>query len=276
MDKYLVIDIACKPEFTEILIAELSEQNFDTFEEQPYGFSTYTVQSEFDEALFNALIDRYREPAGIDVNFGEVEKTNWNAEWENNYQPIIIEDKVLVRATFHEAQSEFPYEIVVNPKMSFGTGHHETTYLMLAAQLEMDLKGKKVLDAGCGTGILSIMAGILGAKEIVAFDNDPWVIDNVEENLQLNNQQALVFAGVLADLNLQTRFDVILANINKNVLLDEMEAFAEHLQDKGELLLSGFYEADLADLKKAASACGLKFVWTMDKNGWALGRFQKN
>jgi ribosomal protein L11 methyltransferase len=276
METYLTIDIACPPEYVQILIAELSELDFDTFEEKPEGLSTYALKGSFDEVEFNELINRYRELTDIEVAFAEVEKTNWNVDWEANYEPIIVEDKVLVRATFHEPQPQFPYEIIIQPKMSFGTGHHETTYLMLAAQLDIDHKGKNVLDAGCGTGILSIMAGILRAKQIVAYDNDAWVIDNVEENLRLNDQEALIFAGVLSDLNLNANFDIILANINKNVLLDEMENFSNHLLPNGNLLLSGFYEEDLEDLKKAAMEHGLKFVSTMSRNSWALGRFQKN
>ena len=276
MEIYLTIDIACSPEFVQILIAELSELDFDTFEETPEGLSTYAVKESFNEVEFNELINRYRDLANIEVTLAEVEKSNWNEDWEANYEPIIVENQVLVRAVFHEAQAQFPYEIVIQPKMSFGTGHHETTYLMLAAQLDIDHKGKNVLDAGCGTGILSIMAGILGAKQIVAYDNDEWVIDNVEENLRLNKQEALVFSGVLSDLNLSASFDIILANINKNVLLGEMENFSNHLLPNGNLLLSGFYEEDLADLKKAAMEYGLKFVSTMSRNGWALGRFQKN
>jgi ribosomal protein L11 methyltransferase len=276
METYLTIDIACPPEYVQILIAELAELDFDTFEEKPEGLSTYALKGSFDEVEFNELINRYRELTDIEVAFAEVEKTNWNVDWEANYEPIIVEDKVLVRATFHEPQPQFPYEIIIQPKMSFGTGHHETTYLMLAAQLDIDHKGKNVLDAGCGTGILSIMAGILRAKQIVAYDNDAWVIDNVEENLRLNDQEALIFTGVLSDLNLNANFDIILANINKNVLQDEMENFSNHLLPNGNLLLSGFYEEDLEDLKKAAMEHGLKFVSTMSRNGWALGRFQKN
>jgi ribosomal protein L11 methyltransferase len=276
METYLTIDIACPPEYVQILIAELAELDFDTFEEKPEGLSTYALKESFDEVEFNELINRYGELTDIEVALAEVEKTNWNEDWEANYEPIIVEDKVLVRATFHEPQPQFPYEIIIQPKMSFGTGHHETTYLMLAAQLDIDHKGKNVLDAGCGTGILSIMAGILRAKQIVAYDNDAWVIDNVEENLRLNDQEALVFTGVLSDLNLNANFDIILANINKNVLLDEMENFSNHLFPNGNLLLSGFYEEDLEDLKKAAMEHGLKFVSTMSRNGWALGRFQKN
>ena len=273
---FIALEIECKPEFVQILIAELAEMGFDTFEERDNGLTTYAQSEHFDNTAFNNVIDRYREAASILVTQTGVRKKNWNKEWETNYDPIIIADKCLVRADFHPPQPQYPFEIVINPRMSFGTGHHETTYLMLAGQMELDHADKRVLDAGCGTGILSIMAGMLGASDIVAYDNDEWVIDNVKENLILNNQQASVLLGTISELDLTDPFDILLANINKNVLLDNMLEFAAKLKIEGDLLLSGFYMEDLEDLKNAASKQGLMFVSAKEKNDWAMAQFKNN
>ena len=259
----------------QILIAELAELPFDTFEENEGGFTAFTEANSMDDVSFDAIIDRYREVAKIKVKKSSVEKENWNQQWESNYEPIVVEGKCLVRAGFHQAQSQYPYEIIINPKMSFGTGHHETTYLMLAEQLELEHKGRRVLDAGCGTGILSIMAGKLGSNYVVALENDKWVIDNVKENLKINNQKADVRLCTMAELEISTPFDIVLANINKNVLLDNMEYFAGSMTIDGHLLLSGFYHNDLKEIKKKAEISELTLINSAEKNDWAMAHFKK-
>jgi ribosomal protein L11 methyltransferase len=276
MNEFIAIEIACKPEFVQILIAELAELSFDTFEEHENGLATYTTYDKFDETGFNAVIDKYKPAANIQITRANVEKQNWNEAWETSYKPIVIDDKCLVRASFHPPQPQYPYEIVINPKMSFGTGHHETTYLMLVAQMQLNHDNKRVLDAGCGTGILSIMAGKMGADEIIAFDQDEWVMDNVKENLLLNKQQAQVLCGTISELGLKKPFDIVLANINKNVLMHDMSAFAVNLYPGADLLLSGFYHDDLEDINKKASDCGLQFIASYEKNSWVLAHFKKN
>ena len=275
MKEFIAVNVICEADFVQILIAELSELPFDTFEEREDGFTAYAEANSINDHDLAAIIDFYQEAAKIKLNKSWVEQENWNREWETNYEPIVVEGKCLVRAGFHAEQSRYPYEIVINPKMSFGTGHHETTYLMLAAQLELEHKNKRVLDAGCGTGILSILAGKMGCLDVTAFDNDKWVIENVKENLKINDQQANVRLGTMSELSFTGLFDIILANINKNVLLDYMDNFAGSMTNEGHLLLSGFYQDDLPDIKKAAENSGLNFIDATEKNDWALAHFKK-
>ena len=199
--------VSCNEEFREILIAELSAIGFDSFQEMDSGFIAHS-QATIDTAELDEIINRYKESADLSLNVEDVEQVNWNKKWEESYKPISIANKLLVRASFHEPESRYPLEIIVNPKMSFGTGHHETTSLMLEAQLNIDHKNKKVLDAGCGTGILTILAGKLGAKELVAYDNDTWVKDNIEENFKINNTSAEILIGTIDSLNLADKFSI--------------------------------------------------------------------
>ena len=275
MKKNIVIDVECDPDFSEILMAELGDWGYDTFQETDNGFTTYQPESTFDVYVLEELADKYQDLTAMTWKVTEVEQQNWNQVWESNYEAINVDDKVLVRADFHPTNEQYPYEIVINPRMSFGTGHHETTYLVLSTQLEIDHQDKKVLDAGCGTAILAIMAGKLGAREVVAYDNDVWVIENAEENLVLNKQEAEVFCGVLDDLDLDTDFDIILANINKNVLIEEMGNFSKLLFKDGKLVLSGFYVDDLDDLIDVAEKNKFVYIDSKDKNNWCAATFRK-
>lgn len=275
MKKNIVIDVECDPDFSEILMAELGDWGYDTFQETDNGFTTYQPESTFDVYVLEELADKYQDLTAMTWKVTEVEQQNWNQVWESNYEAINVDDKVLVRADFHPTNEQYPYEIVINPRMSFGTGHHETTYLVLSTQLEIDHQDKKVLDAGCGTAILAIMAGKLGAREVVAYDNDVWVIENAEENLVLNKQEAEVFCGVLDDLDLDTDFDIILANINKNVLIEEMGNFSKLLVKDGKLVLSGFYVDDLDDLIDVAEKNKFVYIDSKDKNNWCAATFRK-
>lgn len=275
MKKNIVIDVECDPDFSEILMAELGDWGYDTFQETDNGFTTYQPESTFDVYVLEELADKYQDLTAMTWKVTEVEQQNWNQVWESNYEAINVDDKVLVRADFHPTHEQYPYEIVINPRMSFGTGHHETTYLVLSTQLEIDHQDKKVLDAGCGTAILAIMAGKLGAREVVAYDNDVWVIENAEENLVLNKQEAEVFCGVLDDLDLDTDFDIILANINKNVLIEEMGNFSKLLVKDGKLVLSGFYVDDLDDLIDVAEKNKFVYIDSKDKNNWCAATFRK-
>ncbi len=272
---YLSVNITCTTSFIEIMVAELSELGYDSMIETDNGLEAYIKPAEFKEQEILDLVEKYKE-AKITYSVEEVLERNWNEEWESNYEPIFVEDKILVRATFHKADADFPYELVINPRMSFGTGHHDTTYLMLKNQLEIDFKDKKVLDAGSGTGILAIMAEKLGAKHVVAYDSNSWSTANTPENLRLNNCKNIeVLEGTIETLNFQEQFDVILANINKNVLLEEMPLYAKTLSDKGVILFSGFYEPDADDLKSTASKNGLTFVSKLVRNKWCSLIFHK-
>ena len=186
MDKFQQVKVTCKADFREILIAEFSGIGFNSFQETESGFITFYEKIIIPHHI-DSIVEQYQEQAKISYTIENVDKINWNKKWEESYEPIIIDQKCIVRASFHSSQSTIPLEIIITPKMSFGTGHHETTYLMMKAQLHLNHDNKVVLDAGSGTGILSILAGKLGAKSITAYDNDKWVIDNIEENFNINN-----------------------------------------------------------------------------------------
>ncbi len=273
---YLSVNITCKEPFTEILIAELSDLGYDSMMETDNGLEAYIKPAVFDEAEIKSLVAKYSK-AQITYSVEEVVERNWNEEWESNYDPIHVEDKILVRATFHPSEGKFPYEIVINPRMSFGTGHHDTTYLMLRNLLDINFEGKKTLDAGSGTGILAIMAEKLGASEIIAYDNNSWSTENTPENISLNGCKNIqVMEGTIETLNFSQQFDVILANINKNVLLHEMPMYVETLAEGGVILFSGFYEHDSEDLKVAALKCGLTYQSKRVRNDWCSLVFHKN
>jgi len=272
---YIQVSITCLEEYREILIAELAAVGFDSFLETDSGLEAYVPQDLFARASFNEVIATYREPAALTVVEGIVPKVNWNEEWEKNYDPIEVDKLVYVRASFHAPQPGFRYEIVINPKMSFGTGHHATTFQLLSMQGKIDHQGKRVLDVGSGTGILAIMAHLLGAKQVEAFDIDSWCVDNGNENFDLNGLSTRMGLGTIREVNPQGPCELILANINKNVLLDELAIYSGLLTSQGLLLLSGFYSEDIADLVQAASAQGLTLTMQTTKDNWAALCLQK-
>lgn len=268
--QYLEFKISCKESYREILIAELSEVGFDSFLETDEGIDAYIQEEVLNRTAYQEIIDRYEEVAFIKVMEGKMAKVNWNEEWEKHYDPITIGDQVYVRASFHDSKPEFKYEILINPKMSFGTGHHATTFLMISHQLNLNHQGKRILDIGAGTGILAIMAHKLGAKEIEAFDIDEWCVENGNENFELNSMSHVRMGkGTVREVNPSGEFDILLANINKNVLLEEMKGYSRLVKKGGNLLLSGFYEHDIADILKKANAFGLELVDEKIKENWA-------
>ena len=271
--EYLSLQFHCPEELSEILIAELAEQGYDSFWEQEEGFEAYILKADFDEPALQEVIARYAGLGQASYIVGLVEEKNWNVEWESNFEPITVEDQCLVRADFHQIGKDYPYEIVINPKMSFGTGHHATTYLMLSWQLEIDQRGKKVMDAGCGTGILAVMAHLKGATQIVAFDNNEWAVDNSRESFELNHcPEISMFLGTVADIPEEDKYDIILANINRNVLLEEMPLYAARLREGGTLLLSGFYNYDAPPIAEKAAASGLQVSGQKERDDWVAQR----
>lgn len=275
--EYLEFKIACNEEYREILIAELAEIGFDSFLETEVGIEAYITEDLFDRHAFDEVIEKYSTVGDISVEEGRMAKVNWNEEWEKNYDPIEVGDEVYVRASFHAPKEGVAHEIVINPKMSFGTGHHATTYLMLTHQLNLDHQGKRVIDIGAGTGILAIMAHKLGATEVQALDIDEWCVENGEENFALNGlPEVKMGLGTIREVAPQGTFDIVLANINKNVLLDEMEVYAPLVKHEGYLLLSGFYEHDIQDIVDKAQAFGLSLKDQKSKSNWAALVLQKN
>jgi ribosomal protein L11 methyltransferase len=267
---YTRLEVVCDPSYSEILIAEIAEAGFDTFVETDTGFEAYAEEDNADRKQVEAIQHKYGHVSPLQFLYERVEKQNWNEEWEKNVDPIIVDDTVLVRAAFHQLGRTFPVEIIITPKMSFGTGHHQTTHLMLSNQLKIDHKNKKVMDAGCGTAILSIMASKLGATSVEAFDIDEWSVLNGQENAEVNGASNIhIQRGTIADMKFSESFDIVLANINKNVLIGEMQQYAWHLVQGGLLLISGFYEKDIPDLLEVANGVGFEEVSRSGKETWA-------
>jgi ribosomal protein L11 methyltransferase len=199
----------------------------------------------------------------------DLPERNWNREWERNFNPIIVDEYCRIRASFHKIKDALPIEIVIDPKMSFGTGHHDTTYLMIQQQLELNHQHKNVLDAGCGTGILSILAEKLGASEVMGFDIDQWAYENSKDNLQLNAcKRTKILYGDLKNIPPGSMFDIILANINLNVIISEMKGYFNHLSRDGFMILSGFYSKDYEIVNKKAEDIGLKLHKKTIRNNW--------
>jgi ribosomal protein L11 methyltransferase len=274
--EYLEFKVSCKPEFTEILIAELAEVGFDSFMENEAGFEAYIEEDSFQRESFDEVIAQYQDAAAIVVAEGRMEKVNWNTEWEKNYDPIEVGEEVYVRASFHAPKEGVKHEIVINPKMSFGTGHHATTYLMLTHLLNLDHQGKRVIDIGAGTGILAIMSHKLGAAEVEAFDIDDWCVENGNENFELNGMSHVKMGlGTVREVNPQGQFDIVIANINKNVLLDEMEVYETLVKPGGYLLLSGFYDHDVEDIVSKANSLEFQKTDQKIKDKWTAIVLQK-
>ncbi len=269
MGKYLKITIVCPPSQQEVLIAGLSATGFDSFWENDTFLEAFIEEENFDKNSLNTILGLYGLAAQYKIE--EIENANWNKLWEENFEPVIINDIVRIRATFHKPSPEFKYEIIINPKMSFGTGHHQTTRLIISEQSTIDHKDKSVLDVGTGTGILSIMAYKLGAKTITATDIDDWCIENSRENFELNGlENFTILQGTIDNLTLSCCYDIIIANINKNVLLNELPYYAKLLTNHGVLILSGFYEQDVNDLRQKAIKHQLNTEKVSTLDQWAM------
>ena len=273
---YTRLVVTCAPDFSEILMAEIAEAGFDSFLETEEGFEAYAENENFDADILLDIGERYKHVIPLTFSRHRIEKKNWNEEWEKNLETIIVDDRVLIRAEFHKVEKKYPYEIIITPKMSFGTGHHQTTWLMVRNQLDMNHVGKRVMDAGCGTAILSIMASLRGATEIEAFDIDEWSVINGEENAANNHCTNIhLQQGKITEVGLTGKFDIILANINKNILLQEIGTYASYLPPDGHLLISGFYIHDIEDLTTEAKKFGLMEEMRSDRETWAAVLLRK-
>jgi ribosomal protein L11 methyltransferase len=274
---YVELELQLSSEFTEIITAELAEINFESFVETEEGIQAYIQEEFFVEADLNELLLKYQDITPIISTFQTLERKNWNAEWESSYQPIEVNGKIRVRATFHEVDPSFEYDLLIQPKMSFGTGHHETTWLVMNEQLSLPHQDLAIMDVGCGTGILTILAAKLGATNLLGFDIDEWAVENTQENFQMNAlpKTAEVFQGTIDGVASDKMFGGILANINRNILLAEIPKYVQHLQPGGWLITSGFYETDQADIENCAFENGLKKVRSNTRNQWATVVFEK-
>ena len=257
----------------EILMAELAEVGFDSFEDTPTGIKAYIPKDSWNEQILQDIYLLSNPEFTISYQIKEIEQVNWNEEWEKNFSPIVVEDLCTVRASFHPVPNT-RYDIVITPKMSFGTGHHETTYMMLQQLLPLSLEGAKVLDMGCGTGILAIMAALRGARDIIAIDIDPWCVENAIENVQQNNCSFITIKEGEVSLIAGEQYNLILANINRNILLSDIPAYAQALLPEGLLLVSGFYIEDLPAIQECAEAVDLHYISHIERNRWVSAKFQ--
>lgn len=259
---------------SEILIAELGELPFESFIETENGFSAYIQKEFWNENILDGLYILENPDFKIDYSFEEIEQVNWNEEWEKNFEPIEVDGKCYVRAPFHE-KTNAEFDIVIEPKMSFGTGHHETTHMMIQHLLETDLVGKKTLDMGCGTAILAILAEMKGAQPIDAIDIDNWCYLNSIENAERNNCKHISVYEGDASLLKGKKYDVIIANINRNILLNDMQQYVDCLNENGILFLSGFYTEDIPVISESCTTKGLTYVKQFERNNWVALKFVK-
>ncbi len=256
----------------EILIAELGYAGFESFVEAHNGVTAYIQKEEWNKTILDGIQILNSDEFEITYSFEEIEQTNWNAEWEKNFNPIIVDDICAVRAPFHD-KFETQYDIIIEPKMSFGTGHHETTHMMIQHILNNDFTDKSVLDMGCGTGVLAILAELKGAKPIDAVDYDNWCYLNSIENVTRNDcKQITVIEGDASVLK-NKAYDIIIANINRNILLQDLKTYAACLNKKGMLFLSGFYNDDIPVIKAECEKHLLKFEEKLERNNWVSLKF---
>ncbi|PKB44995.1 ribosomal protein L11 methyltransferase [Cellulophaga sp. RHA19] len=257
---------------SDILIAQLGEVGFDSFVENEEGVQAYILKDLWTEENVKNVQILSNENFDISFNFKEIEQQNWNAEWEKNFEKIVVDDVCTVRAPFHEKPNT-KFDIVIEPKMSFGTGHHETTHMMLQHILEHDFTGKSVLDMGSGTGVLAILAAMKNAGSIDAIDIDNWCYLNALENKERNNcSQINVFEGDVSLLKDQ-KYNIIIANINRNILLADIPEYAKCLTKDGILFLSGFYKEDIPVITEKCNEVGLKFEKNLEKNNWVAVKY---
>ena len=261
---------------SDILSAQLADLGFESFVNTADGLEAYIKKQIFSKEHLDTLVKDF-EYSELSYKTIEVEDKNWNEEWEKHYfEPILIDNKCVIHSSFHQNVPQAEFDIIINPKMAFGTGHHETTSLMISKILQADLCGKTVLDMGCGTSVLAIFAKMRGAASLTAIDIDDWCVENSLENIKLNKMDGIEVLLGGAELLSGRHFDVIFANINRNILLADMAEYIACLPPDGELYMSGFYSEDVPVIKEKALSLGMKFVDFQEKNNWTVIRLIKN
>ena len=273
-DVYIGYDFKVQPlqPATEILIAELGYAGFESFVENEEGVTAYIQKNDWNAFILEDIQILNSDEFSITYEFNEIEQTNWNAEWERNFKPIVVDDLVTVRAPFHVIPNT-KYDIIIEPKMSFGTGHHETTHMMIQHILRNDCQGKSVLDMGCGTGVLAILAEKTGATRLDAIDIDNWCYINSLENVERNQCENISVYEGDAQLLVDKDYDVIIANINRNILLNDIPVYQKALNKDGMLFLSGFYSDDIPLIVEACKVHMLKLKETIQRGQWVALKF---
>ena len=257
---------------SDILIAELGEAGFESFVEEEDDVLAYIQKTDWSNNILDNLQILQNPRYKFTYDYKEIEQENWNATWEQNFQPIIVDDICMIRAPFHEPIG-VEYDIVIEPKMSFGTGHHETTHMMLQHILQLNVKDKTVLDMGSGTGVLAILTAMKGATEIDAIDIDNWCYLNAKENVERNGMDFISVKEGDVLLIKDKKYDLIIANINRNILLADIPAYAHSLNKNGILLLSGFYTQDLEMITEKCKENSLKFEKNLERNNWVAAKY---
>ena len=266
----------CNETTNDVVSALAGEIGFESFVEWENGVQAYVQQSLFDEEALKEMVTNFPLPdTEISYEIKEAEDKDWNEEWEKNFfQPIVIGNRCCIHSTFHKDTPQTEYEILINPQMAFGTGHHETTSSIISELLDADLQDKTVLDMGCGTSILAILASMRGAKAVTAIDIDDWCVNNSRDNIALNQIDNITVE--LGDANLlkgREPFDVIIANINRNILLADMAQYAACMHTSSTLFMSGFYVQDIPAIQEKAESLGMEFIHHREKNNWAAVKF---
>ena len=257
---------------SEILIAELGEKAFESFTETDSGISAFVQKDLWDSSILNNIYILTSDEFKITYSFEEIDQVNWNEEWEKNFEAIDVDGKCHIRAPFHP-KTNAEFDIIIEPKMSFGTGHHETTHMMIQHLLETDVTNLKTLDMGCGTAILAILAEMKGAKPIDAIDIDNWCYLNSIENAERNNCKVITVYEGDASLLSGKKYDLIIANINRNILLNDMQTYVDCLNKNGIILFSGFYNEDIQYIEESCTEKGLTFVKKFERNNWVSLKF---
>ncbi|MCI6211652.1 50S ribosomal protein L11 methyltransferase [Bacteroides heparinolyticus] len=268
----------CTEVVNDVLSAVLAEAGFESFVEQTDGINAYIQKALYNESTLKEALAEFPLPGvNIEYNYTEAEDRNWNEEWEKNFfQPIVIDNRCVIHSTFHKDVPQAEYDIVINPQMAFGTGHHETTSLIIGELLDSDLQEKSLLDMGCGTSILAILARMRGATPCTAIDIDEWCVRNSLENIELNRVDNIdVFQGDASSLKDKGPFDIIIANINRNILLNDMKHYVSRMNQGGSLLMSGFYANDIPVIQAEAENNGLHLIHHREKNQWTVVLFRK-
>ena len=278
--KYIEVSFTVSPlseTATDIIAALAMELGFESFVESSEGTIGYVPAHLYDEEVLKAVLTDFpMEDTSITFVAQEIEDKNWNEEWEKHFfEPIVVDSRCVIHSTFHKDYPKADFDIIINPQMAFGTGHHQTTRLIISYLLDSELKGKTVLDMGCGTSILAILASMRGASDLTAIDIDEWCVNNSIDNLALNNINNIkVFQGDASSLATEGPFDVIIANINRNILLADMQYYVARMNKGGKIYFSGFYESDLPMIKAEAERLGLSYVSHRKEKDWTAAEFE--